>query len=237
MTALNQRENLVIQCRRMALLLECLVCMSLLSSAFPLTYGNPVWYLRLSDSMAGLASVVLLALVLLTSSALLLDRDNSLSSTNARRGLHLVKRWAIGFALLVPLQIICFGWLIVDSDRQLDLRLGQFEGQKNSLVSPLLASDSEGEFRQRLSQLQSTALAIPVTSINTGTLSQQKQQLNALSNGFLSTVKANLRSERSNMLLNSLPSTIGVLLGSAIISAFLFNIKGFWTDWTSTHSL
>jgi len=101
MTALNRRETLVVQCRRIALLLEYLVWMSLLSSAFPFTYGNPVWYLRLSDSMVGLAPVVLLALVLLTSSALLLDRDNSLSSTNARRGLHLVKRWAIGFALLV----------------------------------------------------------------------------------------------------------------------------------------
>ncbi len=89
---------------------------------------------------------------------------------------ELAQGWTIAFALLVPRQLFGFGWLWLDSDRQLDARLSQAETQRTALLSPPLA---------------------------TGSLAEQKQQLSQAVDDSLANLKTNLRNERTAMLRNS----------------------------------
>lgn len=152
------------------------------------------------------------------------DSDDEPSFRCSRNSALLARRWAVLFALLVPLQLIGFGWLWVSSERQLDGRLSQVEAQRSALLSPLLATASQAELRQRLIQVPPGGFPAPPVGLLTASapLEAQKRQLSEATQGALNTLRANLRNERTNLLRNSLPGSLRVLLGAAILSAFLF---------------
>jgi len=51
--------------RRLAVFLEVLALLALVSRFFPLAIASPIWWLRLGDSLVNLAPVLLLAVILL----------------------------------------------------------------------------------------------------------------------------------------------------------------------------
>lgn len=227
MASLDRREGFARHVQLLALVLETLVVLALLSGAFPFALASPVWYLRLFDAAVGLAPVLLLAVILLVLANVMVDSDSELVWSTGRRGLQLARRWAIAFALLVPLQLLGFGWLWIDSERQLDARLSQVESQRGALLSALLASGSEAELRQRLALAPAGGFPVPPLSLlaEAGSLADQKQRLSEATNGVLTTWKRDLRSERAAMLRNSLPGSLRVLIGAAIVSALLFTLQ------------
>jgi hypothetical protein len=97
-----------------------LALLALVSGAFPLAIASPIWWLRLGDSLVNLAPMVLLAVILLRFASFTLKPDadqDRLSLTH--QTVQLASRWALVFALLLPLQLISFGSLWIESGNQL----------------------------------------------------------------------------------------------------------------------
>jgi hypothetical protein len=226
MTTIDQRETFLTHCRLLAVLLEVLVILALLSGAFPVALANPVWFLRLADGAVGLAPVLLLAVILLHLGSVLVSQNSVQGLSSGHRSLRLAGRWALVFAVLVPLQLLAFGWLWLESAQQLQARFAQVENQRSALLSSLMASSSEAELRQRITQVPPDGFPAPPLSLlqAPAPLAIQKQRLNDASLGALTTIKANLDRERQSMLRNSLPGALRGLIGAGLISAFLFTV-------------
>ena len=202
----------------LALVLEALVLISLLASAVPLALAQPVWWLRLSDAAVNLAPMLLLAVMVLRLGDVLVD---SKARTCDRRSQQLASRWVFVFALLVPLQLIGYAWLWADSDSQLNRQINQGERGVAALRSRIQASRSEAE----LGSLLAAANPGPLPPLQGGSLAERKQQLSEAIAINTSRISSSLRDQRAETLRTSLPGTLRVLLGAAIVSAFLFMLR------------
>ena len=222
MLPLDRRTAFARHSQWLALALEALVLSSLLASAVPLAPAQPVWWLRLSDAAVNLAPILLLAVILLRLGAVLLDSDADEALTSGRRSQQLASRWFFVFALLVPLQLIGYAWLWADSDSQLNRQINQGERGIAALRSRIQASRSEAE----LGSLLAAANPGPLPPLQGGSLAERKQQLSEAIAINTSRISSSLRDQRAETLRNSLPGSLRVLFGAAIVSAFLFMLRG-----------
>jgi len=205
----------------LAIALEALVLLSLVSGAIPLGLLQPVWWLRLFDAALNLAPLLLLAVLGLRLGALLLESDSDDALLSGRRSQQLAFRWAWIFALLVPLQLAGFAWLWADSDSQVNRQINQGERNVAALRSRIGTSSSEAELRSLLA----SANLGPLPPLRAGSLPDQKQQLSDALAIQASQLSGNLREQRATMLRSSLPGSLRVLFGAAIVSAFLFLLR------------
>ena len=222
MLPLDRRTAFARHTQWLALALEALVLISLLASAVPLAPAQPVWWLRLSDAAVNLAPILLLAVILLRLGDVLLDSDADEALTSGRRSHQLASRWFFVFALLVPLQLIGYAWLWADSDSQLNRQINQGESGIAALRSRIQASRSEAE----LGSLLAAANPGPLPPLQGGSLAERKQQLSEAIAINTSRISSSLRDQRAETLRNSLPGSLRVLVGAAIVSAFLFMLRG-----------
>ena len=220
MLPLDRRTAFARHTQWLALALEALVLSSLLASAVPLAPAQPLWWLRLSDAAVNLAPVLLLAVMVLRLGDVLLDSDADEARTSGRRSHQLASRWFFVFALLVPLQLIGYAWLWADSDSQLNRQINQGESGVAALRSRIMASRSEAE----LGSLLAAANPGPLPPLQGGSLAERKQQLSEAIAINTSRISSSLRDQRAETLRTSLPGTLRVLVGAAIVSAFLFLI-------------
>ena len=227
MLPLDRRTAFARHTQWLALALEALVLISLFASAVPLAPAQPVWWLRISDAAVNLAPILLLAVILLRLGAVLLDSDSDEALLDhdadevlisGRLSQQLASRWAFVFALLVPLQLIGYAWLWADSDSQLNRQINQGERGVAVLRSRILASNSEAE----LSSLLTAANPGPLPPLQGGSLAERKQQLSEAITINTSRISSSLRDQRAETLRTSLPGSLRVLVGAAIVSAFLF---------------
>ena len=221
MLPLDRRTAFARHTQWLALALEALVLISLLASAVPLAPAQPVWWLRLSDAAVNLAPVLLLAVIVLRLGAVLLDSDADEALTSGRRSHQLASRWFFVFALLVPLQLIGYAWLWADSDSQLNRQINQGERGIAALRSRIQASRSEAE----LGSLLAAANPGPLPPLQGGSLAERKQQLSEAIAINTSRISSSLRDQRAETLRTSLPGSLRVLVGAAIVSAFLFMLR------------
>ena len=208
--------------RRLAVVLEVLALLALVSGAFPLAVATPFWWLRQGFSLINLAPVLLLAVILLRFASFTLKPDadeDRLSLT--RQTVQLASRWVLVFALLVPLQLISIGWLWFDSGDKLSQQLNQATTELAGLRNRLNAASSEAE----LQRLQATTIPGLLPPLIPGSLPQQKAQLTEALDLSRSRLQANLSRERTATMVNSIPPTLQVLLGASIVSAFLLTIR------------
>jgi hypothetical protein len=199
--------------------LEGLMLLSLLAGAIPFALGQPIWWLRLSDSAVNLAPVILLAVILLRLSVLF-RASEQIPAIPGSRGFRTASRWALLYALLIPLQIIGFTWLWFDSDRTVTSRILQDERERASLQQALIATRSDNEIQSLLARSN----AGPLPSLPAGSLADHKQQLAQAIAANGANLSANLSAERNAMLANSLPGSLRVVLGALIVSGILFTI-------------
>lgn len=218
MLPLDRRTAFARHTQWLALVLEALVLISLLASAVPLALAQPVWWLRISDAAVNLAPMLLLAVILLLLGDVLVD---SKARTSGRRSQQLASRWVFVFALLVPLQLIGYAWLWADSDSQLNRQINQGERGVAALRSRIQASRSEAE----LGSLLAAANPGPLPPLQGGSLAERKQQLSEAIAINTSRISSSLRDQRAETLRTSLPGTLRVLVGAAIVSAFLFMLR------------
>ena len=221
MIPLDRRTAFVRHSQWLALALEALVLLSLVAGAIPLALMQPVWWLRLSDAAVSQAPVLLVAVMLLRVGCVLLQTDSNEAITSGRRSYHLATRWAWIFALLVPLQLIGFARLWADSDNQINRQITQGESNVAALRSRIAASSSESELRGLLASANLGTLP----PLKPGSLADQKQQLSEAIAINASRVSSELREQRSAMLRSSLPGTLRVFFGAAIVSSFLFMLR------------
>ena len=222
MLPLDRRTAFARHSQWLALALEALVLSSLLASAVPLALAQPVWWLRISDTAVNLAPILLLAVILLRLGAVLLDSESDEALISGRRSHQLASRWFFVFALLVPLQLIGYAWLWADSDSQLNRQINQGERGVAALRSRIQASRSEAE----LGSLLAAANPGPLPPLQGGSLAERKQQLSEAIAINTSRISSSLRDQRAETLRNSLPGSLRVLFGAAIVSAFLFMLRG-----------
>ena len=207
--------------RRLAVVLELLALLALVSGAFPLAIASPIWWLRLGDSLVNLAPVLLLAVILLRFASLSLNPDDDDDwRALSRQTVQLAGRWGLVFALLVPLQLISFGWLWFDSADKLSAQLNQATTELAGLRNRLNAAGSEVELR-----LQSSTIPGLLPPPVPGSIAQQKTQLTEALDQRRSGLQANLNRQRNATLVNSIPGILRVLLGATIVAAFLFTIR------------
>ena len=221
MLPLDRRTAFARHSQWLALALEALVLSSLLASAVPLAPAQPVWWLRLSDAAVNLAPMLLLAVILLRLGSALLDSDADEAVISGRRSQQLARRWAFVFALLVPLQLIGYAWLWADSDSQLNRQINQGESGVAALRSRIQASRSEAE----LDSLLAAANPGPLPPRQGGSLVERKQQLSEAIAINTTRISSSLRDQRAETLRTSLPGSLRVLFGAAIVSAFLFMLR------------
>ena len=208
--------------RRLAVVLEMLALLALVSGAFPLAFSSPIWWLRLGEALVNLAPVLLLAVILLRFANFTLNPDDDedrLSLT--RQTVQLASRWALVFALLVPLQLISFGSLWIESGNQLSQELSKNSTALTALRNRVNAASSEAE----LQQIQSSTIPGLLPPLMTGSIPQQKAQLTEALDLSRSRLQANLSRQRTSTMVNSIPRTLSVLLGATIVSAFLRTIR------------
>ena len=208
--------------RRLAVVLEILALLALFSGAFPLAVSSPIWWLRLGDSLVSLAPVLLLAVILLRFASFTLNPDaNEDRLSLTRQTVQLASRWALVFALLVPLQLISFGWLWFESGNQLSEELSKNSTALTALRNRLNAASSEAE----LQRLQATTIPGLLPPLMPGSIPQQKAQLIEALDLSRSRLKANLSRQRTSAVVNTIPPTLRVLLGASIVAAFLLTIR------------
>jgi len=208
--------------RRLAVVLEVLALLALVSGFFPLALSSPIWWLRLGDSLVNLAPVLLLAVILLRFASFTLKPDADEDRlTLTRQTVQLASRWALVFALVVPLQLISFGSLWIASGNELSDQLNQTSSQLAGLRNRLNAASSEAE----LQRLQASTIPGLLPPLVPGTIPQQKAQLTEALDLSRSRLKANLSRQRTFAVVNSIPGTLRVLLGATIVAAFLRTIR------------
>ena len=208
--------------RRLAVVLEMLALLALVSGAFPLAVASPIWWLRLGEALVNLAPVLLLAVILLCLANFTLNPDDDedrLSLTH--QTVQLASRWALVFALLVPLQLISFGSLWIESGNQLSQELSKNSTALTALRNRVNAASSEAE----LQQIQSSTIPGLLPPLMPGSIPQQKAQLTEALDLSRSRLQANLSRQRTSAVVNSIPRTLSVLLGATIVSAFLRTIR------------
>ena len=208
--------------RRLAVVLEMLALLALVSGAFPLAFSSPIWWLRLGEALVNLAPVLLLAVILLRFANFTLNPDDDedrLSLT--RQTVQLASRWALVFALLVPLQLISFGSLWIESGNQLSQELSKNSTALTALRNRVNAASSEVE----LQQIQSSTIPGLLPPLMPGSIPQQKAQLTEALDLSRTRLQVNLSRQRTSAVVNSIPRTLSVLLGATIVSAFLRTIR------------
>jgi len=208
--------------RRLAVVLEMLALLALVSGAFPLAVASPIWWLRLGEALVNLAPVLLLAVILLCLANFTLNPDDDedrLSLTH--QTVQLASRWALVFALLLPLQLISFGSLWIESGNQLSQELSKNSTALTALRNRVNAASSEVE----LQQIQSSTIPGLLPPLMPGSIPQQKAQLTEALDLSRSRLQANLSRQRTSAVVNSIPRTLSVLLGATIVSAFLRTIR------------
>ena len=208
--------------RRLAVVLEVLALLALVSGAFPLAVASPIWWLRLGEALVNLAPVLLLAVILLRFASLYLNPDDD-DDWFALSGqtVQLASRWALVFALLVPLQLISFGSLWIESGNQLSQELSKNSTALTALRNRVNAASSEVE----LQQIQSSTIPGLLPPLMPGSIPQQKAQLTEAVDLSRSRLQANLSRQRTSAVVNSIPRTLSVMLGATIVSAFLRTIR------------
>ena len=208
--------------RRLAVVLEMLALLALVSGAFPLAFSSPIWWLRLGEALVNLAPVLLLAVILLRFANFTLNPDDDedrLSLT--RQTVQLASRWALVFALLVPLQLISFGSLWIESGNQLSQELSKNSTALTALRNRVNAASSEAE----LQQIQSSTIPGLLPPLMPGSIPQQKAQLTEALDLSRTRLQVNLSRQRTSAVVNSIPRTLSVIMGATIVSAFLRTIR------------
>ena len=208
--------------RHLAVVLEILALLALVSGAFPLAFSTPIWWLRLGEALVNLAPVLLLAVILLCSANFTLNPDDDEDRFNlTNQTVQLASRWALAFALLVPLHLISFGSLWIESGNQLSQELSKNSTAFTALRSRVNAASSEVE----LQQIQSSTIPGLLPPLMPGSIPQQKAQLTEALDLSRYRLQANLSRQRTSAVVNSIPRTLSVLLGATIVSAFLRTIR------------
>lgn len=197
-----------------------LIVISLLAVTFPFQPWSPEWYLRLSQLLIDYSPVLLLALALL----LLVGafESNSKRSTKQRMLARQISSICLVVYLgLVPLQLLSFGWLWIDSDSQVRTAVGSAEARLGDLRNRIRAAENEGDLRAALGNGQAPSPSAP----GLPPLNERKRAIEGAIDRDLLQLRSKLNQERMQRIGMMLASTLRGIAGSVAMAAGMLALR------------
>lgn len=200
--------------------LEWLVVLSLAATAIPLTPSNPGWYLKFADTAISNSPIILLAVLTILLARVFFPDDESPHEV-LQAAESLAGRWALIFAVIIPLQLMAYGWLWVVSGKQVNNQLQQAESKLSIVRSKIRTSRSKDELT-RIFREPSIGSAPTLGDLS---LNDEKKRLNEKIDVDLLALRSNLNARRNEILAGSFAGVIKTAIGAAIVSTTLVTIK------------
>lgn len=197
-----------------------LLLISVAAAAFPFQPWSPVWFLRLSQLLIDYspALVLSLGLALLASfyepKAQRSERQRTLGRRLAAIGL-----WVYG--VLIPVQMLSYGWLWLDSASQLKGAISDAE----SRVAPLRSRISGAADETTLLSVMSNGRPLPPLPADRPPLAAQKREFLAAVDRDLSNLRTRLEQQRRQQLTSLLVGTLRGVAGAAVVAGGLLAVK------------
>lgn len=200
--------------------LYALIVVSTISVAIPPRPWSPEYYLRLAQFSIDYSPVLILSLSL-SIIASFLDGN----SVGIKRQLLLARK-VTGIALatylsLIPMQIFCFGWLWVDSWKQVRDAIGFAQTRLDSLRDGIQSADSVPALAAVLASNQPP---LPPPS-SAPSLEDQKRLVVGALDRDLTQLRTKLNQNRLERISALLLSTLRGVAGSIAMGAGLFALK------------
>lgn len=200
--------------------LEWLVVLSLLATAIPLALTNPGWYLKIADTAISNSPIILLS-VLTRLLAWVFSTDEESPNEVLRATESLACRWGWVFAVVIPLQLMAYGWLWIASGREVSTQLQQAETNLSIVRSKIRTSQNKDELTGIFRDPSNASAPM----LGDASLNDEKKRLNEKIDIDLLTLRSKLNARRFEILEGSLPGVIKAVIGAAIVGTTLWNIK------------
>lgn len=219
MPEFSPTNRFVVRNKSLVIITRCLYSLfilSLLASGLPFQPMTPVWYMRLVDASVSNAPVLLLAIVTTILSIKFIEiKDNY--RPKAIKMLRIIRFWLALYLLLVPLQLMSYGWFFASSADGLARQIGEIKRNQQEIKDRMLLTPT-------VDSLHEMMRSIGIVPINTSQISldsQRQSAVQAVDNEY-SKLEAGLRSRRTKLLVDLLPGTLRNSIGGVIIIATLF---------------
>lgn len=191
-----------------------LLAASVIAGLFPFQPWAPVWFLRVAQLLVDYSPALILALVL----SLLAGFYEPRMERSARQ-VSLAKRIAttalILYGALVPVQLLSYGWLWLDTGSQVRAAISNAESRIAGVRSKINAAASSEQLQAAFANGQ----PLPPPAPGLPPLPEQKRQLLAAINNDLTRLSTTLNQQRNQQITGLLVSTLRGVAVAAIVAA------------------
>ena len=199
--------------------LHLLFVLALLSSALPLQPVTPVWYLRLADAAVSNAPVLLIAIYLFK-----FTRPSSSDHYKGGKKLPKLSRllgfWFAFYAILIPLQLLSYGWLFTSSSDGLQRQMSESRRTMETLKKRVQLSPSVDALAYTFREI-----SIAPTIGKQAPLDDQRREALQLIDMQFAKFESGLRSQRIKMIVDLIPGVLRTSVGGTIVIFALLAMK------------
>lgn len=197
-----------------------LLLVSVIAGMFPFQPWSPSWYLRLSQLFIDYSPALLLGLTLLLLAAFF-EPNAERSSQQLTHGRRLTGLTFWVYGVLIPLQLMSFGWLWIKSATQTRVAISNAETQ----VSPIRTRINAANDEANLLAIVGKARPLPSAPANRPSLATQKREFLTDLDRDLGTLRSNLTRQRNQQLAAALLSTLRAAIGAAVLATAMLALK------------
>lgn len=199
--------------------LHLLFVLAMLSSALPLQLVTPVWYLRLADAAVSNAPVLLIAIYLFKFTCPS-SSDHYKGGEKLRRFSRLLGFWFAFYAILIPLQLLSYGWLITSSSDGLQRQMSESRRTMETLKKRVQLSPSVDTLADTLREI-----SIAPTIGKQVSLGDQRREALQLIDMQFAKFESGLGSQRIKMIVDLIPGVLRTSIGGTIVIFALLAMK------------
>lgn len=199
--------------------LYSLFIIALLTSALPLRLDTPIWYLRLADAAVNNAPVLLVAIFLLVLTSYVIG-DAFRVDDLVREAKRSVGFWLIFYSVLMPLQVVSYGWFIASNGADVQRQIKEAGKRVEIIKTAVRLSSSEEDLTRALRGVGSS----PMIENQFASKLNRQQAMQAIDANF-NAFKVNLESQSRKMLVDSIPGELRASIGGIIVIGTLLAIR------------
>lgn len=216
----NRAETLTSRLAQLSRTAFLLFGAAVAAGLYPFQPWAPLWWLRMSQLLVDYAPILILALGLA-----LLANFYASKVQHSKRHRSLVKWMAsvifVVYIVLVPLQVVSFGWLWFASSNQLRQSIRAAETRVLTLRGRISAAATEAELRSILAN----GAPQPAVGPSSIPLSRQKADLLGAIDRDRAQLRTNLTQQRQRQLSNLTVSTVRGLIAATVMAFGLYGVK------------
>lgn len=197
-----------------------LILVGFFIALFPFQPWVPAWYLQLGQTGFEYGATSILA-CLIAILAEFFEPYINRAMGRRRRLLNFTNFAIIVFLLLIPLQVISYGQLWIDSKDQTQVSIGRLTTNLSKLRQGIQSADSVGELNTTIREIKANVS----TALNGMALTEQKRQLVAEIDRQQLQLSKQFKQDREQKLTTLFFSTIRGMLGAGILALTLVGCK------------